>query len=71
MRKQRHHTKTTIPNWYSEPSTIMVISRADIARPHLTRPTVSSIVRDLLDEQLVLKWVLGHRPAGTADHAGI
>ncbi len=67
MRKAtRHHTKNH--NTQLVLRTIYDyghISRADIARAtHLTRPTVSSIVRDLLDEQLVFEVGLGPSAGG-------
>lgn len=68
MRKAtRHHTKNH--NTQLVLRTIYDyghISRADIARAtHLTRPTVSSIVRDLLDEQLVFEVGLGPSAGGS------
>lgn len=67
MRKAtRHHTKNhnsqlVLKTIYDQGR----ISRADIARTtRLTRPTVSSIVRDLIDEQLVIEDGLGPSAGG-------
>ena len=58
---RNHNTRLVLKTIYDREG----ISRADIARAtHLTRPTVSTIVSELLDEQLVAETGLGPSAGG-------